>query len=128
MNRLEFYFNCLDGHYFCVCEADGPSFIYSVETDIPGLSDKSGELSEEEARAFSYEIASAGIRGWNRYYLPEQEGIEDAVKWKVRLYEEDKEYVSSGEESYEPYGYEHLIGALQLFEEGADLFLAADRS
>ena len=120
MYRLEFYFNCLEGRYFCVFE-DG---IYSVESDIPGFGDKSGELSQEENKLFSDKLNAAKIENWDRYYLPESEGIEDGVKWKVKLIKDDKEYVSEGEESYEPYGYEYFIEALKLIEDHADYFAA----
>ena len=51
-------------------------------------------------------------------------GIADAVKWKVKLIKDDKEYVSKGEESFEPYTYKQLIDALRLMEDKADYFLA----
>ena len=120
MHRLEFYFNCLEGRYFFVFE-DG---IYSIETDIPSFTDKSGELTKKEINTFSDKLNAAKIEAWDRYYLPEGEGIEDGVKWKVRLIKDDKEYVSEGEESYEPYGYEYFIEALKLIEDYADYFAA----
>ena len=51
-------------------------------------------------------------------------GIADAVKWKVKLIKDDKEYVPRGEESFEPYTYKQLIDALRLMEGKADYFLA----
>ena len=48
-------------------------------------------------------------------------------KKKLKLMEDDKEYVSEGEESYEPYGYELFIDALRKAEDKADYFKAGTK-
>ena len=53
MNRLEYHFDCLDGKYLCVCQFDDESLSYVIESSIPELSGKSGELSKEEAVRFN---------------------------------------------------------------------------
>ena len=124
MNRLEYHFDCLDGKYLCVCQFDDESLSYVIESSIPELSDKSGELSKEEAVRFNKLLEEAQIEKWDREYMADLSGIVDAVKWKVKLIKDDKEYVSRGEESFEPYTYKQLIDALRLMEGKADYFLA----
>ena len=124
MNRLEYHFDCLDGKYLCVCQFDDESLSYVIESSIPELSDKSGELSNEEAVRFNKLLEEAQIEKWDREYMADLSGIVDAVKWKVKLIKDDKEYVSRGEESFEPYTYKQLIDALRLMEGKADYFLA----
>ena len=124
MNRLEYHFDCLDGKYLCVCQFDDESLSYVIESSIPELSDKSGELSKEEAVRFNKLLEEAQIEKWDREYMADLSGIADAVKWKVKLIKDDKEYVSRGEESFEPYTYKQLIDALRLMEDKADYFLA----
>jgi len=124
MNRLEYHFDCLDGKYLCVCQFDDESLSYVIESSIPELSGKSGELSKEEAVRFNKLLDEAQIEKWDREYMADLSGIVDAVKWKVKLIKDDKEYVSRGEESFEPYTYKQLIDALRLMEDKADYFLA----
>ena len=124
MNRLEYHFDCLDGKYLCVCQFDDESLSYVIESSIPELSGKSGELSKEEAIRFNKLLEEAQIEKWDREYMADLSGIADAVKWKVKLIKDDKEYVSRGEESFEPYNYKQLIDALRLMEDKADYFLA----
>ena len=124
MNRLEYHFDCLDGKYLCVCQFDDESLNYVIESSIPELSGKSGELSKEEAVRFNKLLEEAQIEKWDREYMADLSGIVDAVKWKVKLIKDDKEYVSRGEESFEPYTYKQLIDALRLMEGKADYFLA----
>ena len=124
MNRLEYHLDCLDGKYLCVCQFDDESLNYVIESSIPELSGKSGELSKEEAVRFNKLLEEAQIEKWDREYMADLSGIADAVKWKVKLIKDDKEYVSRGEESFEPYNYKQLIDALRLMEDKADYFLA----
>ena len=124
MNRLEYHFDCLDGKYLCVCQFDDEGLSYVIESSIPELSGKSGELSKEEAVRFNKLLEEAQIEKWDREYMADLSGIADAVKWKVKLIKDDKEYVSRGEESFEPYTYKQLIDALRLMEGKADYFLA----
>ena len=124
MNRLEYHFDCLDGKYLCVCQFDDESLSYVIESSIPELSGKSGELSKEEAVRFNKLLEEAQTEKWDREYMADLSGIADAVKWKVKLIKDDKEYVSKGEESFEPYTYKQLIDALRLMEDKADYFLA----
>ena len=121
MNRLEYHFDCLDGNCLLVCEAENGIMHYTVTGDNPVITGKAGEL---ETYAFEKLLEEAKIESWERRYEAQGEGIEDAVHWKVVYRKDGKEYVSYGEESYEPYGYEKLIEALKLFEPEADYFLA----
>ena len=123
MNRLEYCFDCLDGHYF-FCAEWNETLNYEIESDIPGFENKSGELSIEETKAFEEALEKAGIERWERRYLPDISGIEDGIRWKLRLLKDEKEYVSQGEESFEPYGYECFMEGLKIMEEKADYFLA----
>ena len=125
MNRLEYQFDCLDGHYFFTGEWD-ETLRYEIRSDIEGFNDLEGELSAEKTKTFLEKLNEASIEKWDRHYLPETQGIEDAVRWKVKLVNKDKEYVSEAEESFEPYGYDSLIEALKLIEEKAGYFSAGD--
>ena len=122
MNRLEYHFDCLDGNCLLVCEAENEILHFTVTGSNPLITEKAGELSE--AAAFEKLLEEARIESWERFYKAETEGIEDAIHWKVIYQKDGKEYVSSGEESYEPYGYEKLIEAPKLFEPEVDYFLA----
>ncbi len=122
MNRLEYHFDCLDGNCLLVCETENETLYFTVTGSNPVVVEKNGELSE--AGAFAKLLEEAKIETWERSYKPESEGIEDAVHWKVVYQKDGKEYVSCGEESFEPYGYDKLIEALKLFEPEADYFLA----
>ena len=121
MRRLEYHFSCLDGSYFLLCEiSDRVSF--TIETDIEGFENKSGELAEETAAKFVKLLDEAQIEKWERDYSGSD--IEDAVSWKLKYVNDDKEYVSKAEEACEPYNYEKLIEAMKLIEEKADYFKA----
>jgi hypothetical protein len=126
MKKLEYCFDCLDGHYSLVMEW-AETLCYEIESDIAGFENRNGELSKQETEAFEEALKKAEIEKWDRAYLPETEGIEDAVHWKLKLMEDDKEYVSEGEESYEPYGYELFIDALRKAEDKADYFKAGTK-
>ena len=78
MNRLEFNFDCLDGHYFCAVEEN----TYTIETDIPCFENKNGGPTDEEKENFFSKIDEAKIESRDRHYLPEGEGIEDSVNGK----------------------------------------------
>ena len=121
MNRLEYRFSCLDGNYFFVCEMSDTA-VFKIETDIPELENKEGQLDDEKKEAFIKELKEAGIERWESNYHGDS-AIEDAVKWYVKYNEDDREYVSDGEESFEPYNYEHLIRALMICDEKAEYFL-----
>ena len=124
MNRLEYSFKCLDGRCIFLCEFDGKSLNYDLESTIDELPNVTGELDEKEAALFSEHIKEANIPAWERKYEPTLSKIEDGISWKVKLHYKDKEYVSEGEESYEPYGYDSFIEALKLCIEKADYFKA----
>ena len=124
MNRLEYHFNCLDGNCLLVCEAEGETIHFTGTGENPVITEKTGELNAEDSAALIKRIDEAKIETWQSRYEPEAEGIEDAVRWKVVYRKDGREYVSRGEESFEPYGYEELIEALKLFEPQADYFLA----
>ena len=121
MNNLTFIFNCLDGKYEFNCQFEN-SATFTVETDIPELESKQGELDEKLTEKFLEELKKAQIEKWERYY-DASNPIEDAVKWHVKYSFDNKEYVSSGEESYEPYNYEHLISAIMLCDDKASYFM-----
>lgn len=121
MRKLEFRFDCLDGQYVFDCEAD-QVLTYQIETDIEGLSSFSGDLDEEKTAAFFAELELSKLKSWEREYRGENL-IEDSTHWSVRYFAEDKEYVSEGYESFEPYNYEHLIRALMICDEKAEYFL-----
>ena len=123
MNRLEYNFDCLDGHYRLAAEWD-ETLNYEIESDIPEFENRSGELSKEETSAFLAVLKKAQIEKWDREYLSCCEAIEDGIRWKVRLCEDGREYVSKGEESFEPYDYEIFMDALRILEKKADFFLA----
>ena len=121
MRRLEYHFSCLDGTYFLLCEIND-RVSYSIETDIAEFESKSGELDEETSEKFVKLLAEAQIEKWERNY--KGSGIEDAISWKLKYTDEDKEYVSQAEETCEPYNYEKLIEAVKLIDDKADYFKA----
>ena len=57
--------------------------------------------------------------------LNQIEKINDSLtkQGMARVSFDNKEYVSSGEESYEPYNYEHLISAIMLCDDKASYFM-----
>jgi len=121
MNNLRFIFNCLEGKYEFNCEIKD-TVIFSIETDIEGLESKEGELDIDLSKKFFEEVNNAQIEKWDRHYSAINP-IENGVKWYVKYVSDDKEYVSDGEESYEPYNYEHLISAIMLCDDKASYFM-----
>ena len=119
MNKIEYIINCLDGTYTFAAEFN-KIVLYGVETNIESLSSFVGELSEENSKKFIEEINNAQIEKWDREYKAEQSEIEDGITWKVIYTKDDKEYVSSGKESYVPYNHEHLINAILLCDKEND--------
>lgn len=124
MNRLEFHFDCLDGRCLFICEFDKSTLNYDLESTIEELPACAGELSAADCELFNKYIAQANIPSWEKEYMPALSRIEDGVRWKVKLFLDQKEYVSKGEESYEPYGYKDFIKALKLCVSKADYFMA----
>ena len=122
MTKLQFHFECLDGNYFYVAEADRAT-TYTITTDIPELEEKTGELDEKATNEFLKELELAQIERWDRHFTAEQSEIEDAVKWSLTYENENGVYKSDGVESYEPYTYEHLIRALILCDKNAEYFM-----
>lgn len=121
MDQLLFRFTCLDGAYDFAAEFDSNELHYEIQSTIPELYSLSGTLDETET--FLKELDLAQIEKWDRRYSAEGTPIEDAVKWQVKLIKDNKEYVTEGEESYEPYRYEHLISALMCCDEKAEYFM-----
>lgn len=121
MRRLEYHFSCLDGTYFLTCELND-NVTYEIETDIEGFSSRSGELSQTDSARFAILLKEAQIEKWDRSY--KGEAIEDGISWKLVYICDEKEYVSEGEETYEPYHYGSLIEAFKMIEDKADYFRA----
>ena len=122
MNKMEYTINCLDGTYELTVEYDD-TVIYSVDTNIETMQSFSGELDADQSKAFIEEIKKAGIERWDREYNAELSEIEDGITWQMRYLRDGKEYVSKGVESYQPYGYEHLVNAIQLLDEKSGYLL-----
>ena len=122
MNKMEYTINCLDGTYELTVEYDD-TVIYSVDTNIETMQSFSGELDADQSKAFIEEIEKAGIERWDREYNAELSEIEDGITWQMRYLKDGKEYVSEGVESYQPYGYEHLVNAIQLLDEKSGYLL-----
>ena len=110
MDQLLFHFACLDGTYDFEAQFTADELRYETKSTIPELESLSGVL--EETESFRKELELAEIEKWDRKYPAMGTPIEDAVKWQVKLIKDGKEYVTEGEESYEPYRYEHLVKAL----------------
>ena len=123
--KLEYYFDCLDGQYRFTGELSEGVLFYNIDSSIAEFESRQGRLSNEDSEVFIRLLHRAGIEKWDERYEAQGEGIEDAISWKVKLTDEEGSYVSQGEESFEPYGYEYLITALKLCEEKADYFAAA---
>lgn len=119
MNKLLFSFNCLDGDYYLEAIFDETKIVYSIETSIVQLENKSGELP---LSVFNELLKKAEIEKWDKEYKPTGSLIEDATKWAVSLQKDDKTYDSKGEEGYWPYHYEKLIEAINLIDTKADYF------
>lgn len=121
MDQLLFRFECLDGVYAYEAQFDSNELHYEIQSTIPELESLSGTLNETET--FLKQLDLAQIEKWDRRYQAAGTPIEDAVKWQVKLIRDGKEYVTEGEESYEPYRYEHLIRALMCCDEKAEYFM-----
>ena len=121
MDQLLFHFECLDGTYDFRAEYDADQLRYEVESTIPELQNLSGTL--DDPKEFMKELDLAEIEKWDRYCQATGTPIEDAVKWQVKLIRGGQEYVTEGEESYEPYRYEHLIKALLSCDPEAGYFM-----
>ena len=117
--RLVYQITCLDGVYSFTAEATDV-VRFEVETDIAKLQSFSGELNARNSRLFREELEKAGIERWDKEYEADQSVIEDGISWQLHYLKGDKEYVSKGVESYQPYGYEHLVKAILLCDEHND--------
>ncbi|MBQ2509720.1 MAG: hypothetical protein II529_02735 [Erysipelotrichaceae bacterium] len=122
MNTLIFHCSCLDGNYTLKAEWTADELTYTVDTDIEELSGKTGELDPESVKGFLDLLEKAGIPHWERRYVPEGSGIEDAVRWNVEYVSGEEMYRSSGEETFLPYGYETLIDALESMDKDVRYF------
>ena len=120
MDQLLVRFVCLDGTYDFAAQFDANELHYEIQSTIPGLESLSGTA---DAESFMKQLDLAEIEKWDRSYEADGTPIEDAVKWQVKLVKDGREYVTEGEESYEPYRYEHLIKALMCCDEKAGYFL-----
>ena len=121
MDQLLFHFACLDGIYDFEAQFTAERLQYEIQSTIPELESLSGVL--EETESFRKELELAEIEKWDRKYPAMRTPIEDAVKWQVKLIKDGKEYVTEGEESYEPYRYEHLVKALMCCDGKAEYFM-----
>ena len=121
MNQLLFHFECLDGTYDFEAQFDTNGLHYETGSTIPELESLSGTLNDPED--FLKELDLAQIEKWDRSYPAAGTPIEDAVKWQVKLVLDGREYVTEGEESYEPYRYEHLVRTLMCCDGKAEYFL-----
>ena len=120
MMELEFTIVCLDGRYCFSCKAE-ESFNYETDTDINGLECVQGELDEEKANEFVKLINEAEIEKWDREYCGENP-IEDGIEWSLKYINNDKEYMSCGKESFEPYRFEYLLKAIKLCDKQLEYF------
>ena len=119
MNKLEYQINCLDGVYNFAAEYDDV-VIFNIETNIEKLNSFSGELDDASSKLFIEYLNKAQIEKWDREYKAELSEIEDGIRWEIRYLKDEKEYVSCGEESYQPYNYEELISAIRLCDKEND--------
>jgi len=122
MDQLNYRFECLDGNYELQIDFDENEANYEIRTTLPGFVEFIGILGKEKTQAFRNKLIEAKITNWDRCYEATGSSIEDAVKWSLIYSIQDKEYRSEGEETYEPYGYEHLIEALVICDEKANFF------
>ena len=123
MNRLEYHFDCLDGRCLFICEFDEGSLNYDLESTIAEIPASFGELSRDDSELFNKYIAQANIPGWEKEYEPVLCHVcHEEARSGLNL--DGKEYVSKGEESYEPYGYEDFIKAMKLCVPKAGYFMA----
>lgn len=116
VNKLDFFFECLDGKYHVNACFDEEKVNYEVESNIDYLPSKSLQI---DSKSFLEEINLANIQTWDHEYSGK--GVEDACKWKVVLSLDNKQYSSKGEESFYPYNYEHLVNALVILDENVQI-------
>jgi len=126
MNYLNYHFECLDGKCSFICEFDEELDLI-VESTIPEIENKHIYIEERDTEKFIEELKKAEIEKWYRHYRNNGNGIEDAARWKVEYRtDQDKLFKSSGEESFEPYNYNHLIRALMIADKQAEYFLIGE--
>ena len=120
MIKLEFKIDCLDGKYYfdCACNEE---LIYNVDTSINSLNNIEGQLSDEDKEKFLSLINEAQIEKWDRNYTGISL-IDDGIRWSVKYLNNDKEYVSDGVESYEPYSFRKLIEAIMICDKQLSYF------
>ena len=116
MKKLEYTINCLEGVYCFVAEISD-KVLFNIESTVEAVSSKTGELDQEKSKLFIEEINKAEIDKWDKQYKVEGSDIQDGIKWSMKFLDEDKEYISEGHESYQPYNYEHLVNAILLCDE-----------
>ena len=116
MKKLEYTINCLEGVYCFVAEISD-KVLFNIESTVEAVSSKTGELDQEKSKLFIEEINKAEIDKWDKQYKVEGSDIQDGIKWSMKFLDEDKEYISEGYESYQPYNYEHLVNAILLCDE-----------
>ena len=114
MNVLIFHCSCLEGNYTLKADWTAEGLTWTVETDIEALQSGTGELSS--VKEFSDLLNKADIPHWERRYEADGSAIEDAVRWDLKLDTDGNTYLSEGEETFFPYGYETLIDALALID------------
>ena len=120
MIELEFKIDCLDGKYCFLCKCER-SLQYCVETDINGLNCLEAEADEKMTNEFISHLNEAQIEKWDAEYSGENL-IEDGIEWSVRYLKEDKEYLSKGKESFEPYNFESLLKAIKVCDKQLEYF------
>ncbi len=120
MMELEFTIVCLDGRYCFSCRSD-ECLGYETDTDINGLECIQGQLDEEKAAEFLKLIKEAEIEKWEKEYSGENP-IEDGIEWSIKYMKDDKEYMSCGKESFEPYRFENLLKAIKLCDRQLEYF------
>ena len=120
MIELEFTINCLDGRYCFSCKND-ECFDYETDTDINGLENIQGQLDKEKTVEFMKYLNEAEIEKWDKEYSGENL-IEDGIEWSVKYICDEKEYISQGKESYEPYRFESLIKAIKIADKQLEYF------
>lgn len=119
MIKLKFKVNCIEGEYCFVFDYENKNYI--VNTNINGLVNVEEELKTELVNEFIYNLNEATIEKWDRHYDGVNK-IEDGIKWSVKYYKDESEYVSDGLESYEPYKFEYLIKAIKICDKQIEYF------
>ena len=123
MERLIYHFKCLDGvcDFTGTCEND--VLDYAFDSTIAEIPSRSGQLDKEQTARFLKELDEANIERWEKEYEPDLTPIEDAVRWELEYEKDSRSFSSKGEETYEPYGYEHLIKAMMICDQAASYFM-----